>query len=151
MQKFLALAALVVIAFASVEIAAAAPRHGPRAPVFRAHGIFQPVTPRVLSHAGLPTRFHGKVRFRANGLLEPLTPPEPNRHARRRFPQPALIGLPLLAGGPAVIYRDAFWYGPVEAAPRPALLAPATAVGCDREDVTVPGAAGQTMVTITRC
>jgi hypothetical protein len=146
MHKFAAVAAIVLLFL--VDAALAAPRHS-RGPAFRAHGLFQPVTPRVLSHRGLPTRFPHGVRFRAQGLFEPLTPAPPAPLARRRV-RPILIGVPLLAAGPGIVAAE-FWYGPVQAAPRPAPKAPVAPVGCIPEDISVPATAGQTTVTVIRC
>lgn len=130
MTRTLALAALLAAcALASPETALAAKggfKGGFKPVPFRAHGLFAPVTPRTLSHSGLPAKFHG--------------------HHKKHVVQPVIVGI---AGGLALLnpalFPDA---APDEAIVRPAIVPVGGTVGCSTEDVTVSG--GRT-ISIIRC
>src|SRR3989304_2678071 len=68
----LALAAVLAAAgfMTSPQIALAA-KSGFKPVPFRAHGLFRPVTPRTLSHSGLPAKLHGHFRHKKN-IVQPL-------------------------------------------------------------------------------
>jgi hypothetical protein len=84
MTRLLTLAALLAAcALASSETALAAKggfKGGIKPVPFRAHGLFAPVTPRTLSHSGLPAKFHG--------------------HHKKHVVQPVIVGI---AGGLALL------------------------------------------------
>ena len=74
----LALAAVLAAAafMSSPHIALAAKggfKGGIKPVPFRAHGLFAPVTPKTLSHSGLPAKFHG--------------------HHKKHLVQPVIVGL----------------------------------------------------------
>lgn len=93
---------------------------------FRANGLFAPVTPRTLSHSGLPAKFHG--------------------HHKKHIVQPVIVGL---AGGLALVNSAPFpGSAQDEAIVRPAIVPVGGTVGCAIEDVTVSG--GRT-ISIIRC
>ena len=85
MTRILALAALLAAcALASPEPALAAKggfKGGIKPVPFRANGLFAPVTPRTLSHTGLPAKFHG--------------------HHKKHVVQPIIVGL--TGGGLALL------------------------------------------------
>ena len=92
---------------------------------FRAHGLFAPVTPKTLSHSGLPAKFHG--------------------HHKKHLVQPVIIGL---TGGLALVNSYPLADLPPDEAPvRPAIVPVGGALGCAIEDVTVPGRT----LSIIRC
>jgi hypothetical protein len=123
MTRILALAALLsVCAVASPEPAYAA-KGGFKPVPFRAHGVFRPVTPRTLSHSGLPAKFHG-------------------HHHKKHIVQPVIVGLS--GGGLALLNPAPF---PDVPAVQPAIVPVGGSVGCTTEDVTVPGG----IVGIIRC
>ena len=120
-----AAALAAAVAFASPEPALAAKggfKSGFKPVPFRAHGLFRAVTPRTLSHTGLPAKFHG--------------------HHHKHVVQPVIVGL--TGGGLALLNA----YPLADQAPvQPALVPVGGSVGCTTEDVTVPGG----VVGIIRC
>ncbi len=127
MTRILALAALLsACALASPEPALAAKggfKGGFKPVPFRAHGVFRPVTPRTLSHSGLPAKFHG-------------------HHHKKHIVQPVIVGL--TGGGLALLNPALFPDAPPV---QPAIVPVGGSVGCTTEDVTVPGG----IVGIIRC
>ena len=128
MTRIIALTALLAAcALASSEPALAAKgfKGGFKPVPFRAHGVLGPVTPRTLSHTGLPAKFHG-------------------HHHKKHVVQPVIVGL--TGGGLALLnpYPPADIQAPV----RPALVPVGGSAGCATEDVAISG--GRT-VSITRC
>ncbi|HEY8268843.1 MAG TPA: hypothetical protein VIG34_09310 [Xanthobacteraceae bacterium] len=125
MTRILALAALLsVCALAASEPALAAKggfKGGIKPVPFRAHGLFRPVTPRTLSHTGLPAKFHG--------------------HHKKHVVQPIIVGL--TGGGLALLNPVPF----PDASVQPAIVPVGGSVGCTTEDVPVPGG----IVGIIRC
>ena len=125
MTRILALAALLAAcALASPDAALAAKgfKGGIKPVPFRANGLFAPVTPKTLSHSGLPAKFHG--------------------HHKKHVVQPVIVGL--TGGGLALLNPAPFLDGP---AVQPAIVPVGGTVGCAVEDVTVPGG----IVGIIRC
>ena len=126
----LALAAVLAAAgfMTSPQIALAA-KSGFKPVPFRAHGLFRPVTPRTLSHSGLPAKLHGHFRHKKNIV------------------QPLITGL--TGGGLALLNPHPLAdMPPDEAIVRPALVPVGGTVGCATEDIEVAG--GRT-VSIIRC
>jgi len=127
MTRILALAALLcACALAASEPALAAKggfKGGFKPVPFRANGLFAPVTPRTLSHSGLPAKFHG-------------------HHHKKHIVQPVIVGL--TGGGLALLNPAPFSDAPPV---QPAIVPVGGSVGCTTEDVTVPGG----IVGIIRC
>ena len=124
-----AAALLAAGALASPEIAHAAKggfKGGFKPVPFRAHGLFGPVTPRTLSHTGLPAKFHG--------------------HHPKHVVQPIIVGL--TGGGLALLNRYPLADMPPDEIVRPVLVPVGGTAGCVTEDVAVSG--GRT-VSIIRC
>lgn len=123
---FTALAALLIaVALASPEPAHAAKgfKGGFKPVPFRANGLFAPVTPKTLSHSGLPAKFHG-------------------HHHKKHIVQPVIVGL--TGGGIALLNP----YPPAIQAPvQPVLVPVGGTVGCVIEEVAVSGGT----VGIIRC
>ncbi len=122
-------AALAAAAFMSsphIALAAKGGFKGGIKPVpFRAHGLFAPVTPKTLSHSGLPAKFHG--------------------HHKKHIVQPVIVGL---AGGLALVNSYPLAGLPPDETPvQPAIVPVGGALGCVIEDVTVPGRT----LSIIRC
>ena len=126
MTRILALAAALAaaVAFASPETAYAA-KGGFKPVPFRAHGVFRPVTPKTLSHTGLPAKFHG--------------------HHKKHIVQPVIVGL--TGGGLALLNPAPFPDAPDDAIVRPAIVPVGGTVGCAVEDITVSSGT----VSIIRC
>ena len=124
-----ALAAAGFMTSPQITLAAKGFKGGFKPVPFRAHGLFRPVTPRTLSHSGLPAKFHGHFRLKKNIV------------------QPVITGL--TGGGLALLnptpFHDA---APEEAIVRPALVPVGGTVGCATEDIEV---AGSRTVSIIRC
>jgi hypothetical protein len=91
---------------------------------FRANGLLGPVTPRTLSHSGLPAKFHG--------------------HHKKHIVEPIIVGL--TGGGLALLNPAPFPDSPDEIV-RPVLVPVGGMVGCVTEDVGVTGGT----VSIIRC
>ena len=130
MTRVLALAALAAaVAFASPEPALAAKggfKGGFKPVPFRAKGLFAPVTPKTLSHSGLPAKFHG--------------------HHPKHVVQPVIVGI--AAGGLALLNPAPLPDSTPDEIVRPALVPVGGTVGCSTEDV---GVAGGRTVSIIRC
>lgn len=123
-----AAALLAACALASPETALAAKgfKGGFKPVPFRAHGLFRPVTPRTLSHTGLPAKFHG--------------------HHPKHVVQPVIVGL--TGGGLALLSPYPVADMPPDQAPvRPALVPVGGTLGCTTEEVAVSGRT----VSIIRC
>ena len=131
MTRILALAALLsACALASPDAALAAKggfKAGFKPMPFRANGLFAPVTPKTLSHTGLPAKFHG--------------------HHHKHVVQPIIVGL--TGGGLALLNPAPFLHSAPDVAPvQPAIVPVGGTAGCVIEDVAVAG--GRT-VTFIRC
>jgi hypothetical protein len=122
----------------------------PRAmPVFRAPAFPRPAIrafrPRVLPRPAVPRAFRPLPRPKLH-----VHHKKPHRFARHRIPRFGLwsaFGVTVIGVAPPV-YDDA---EPTSQAPSgPAIARTGTAVGCQTEDVTVPGDGGKT-ITIIRC
>jgi hypothetical protein len=125
MTRALALAALLAAgALASPETVHAA-KGGYKPVPFRAHGLFGPITPRTLSHSGLPAKFHG--------------------HHPKHVVQPVIVGV--AAGGLALLNPAPLPDSTPDEIVRPALVPVGGTVGCTTEDVAVSGRT----VSIIRC
>lgn len=126
-----ALAAAAVLASPQIPLAAKGGFKGFHAvhvrPVpFRANGLFGPITPKTLSHTGLPEKFHG--------------------HHSKHIVQPVIVGL--TGGGLVLLNRYPLADMPPDQAPvRPALVPVGGSLGCVTEDVGVSGGT----VSIIRC
>ena len=129
MTRILALAALLTASALALPETANAAKGGFKGgfkPVpFRANGLLGPVTPKTLSHSGLPAKFHG--------------------HHKKHLVQPLIVGL---TGGLALINPYRFPDAPDQAPVRPVLVPVGGTVGCVIEDVAMTG--GRT-VSIIRC
>ena len=128
----LAAALAAACALASPETAHAAKggfKGGFKPVPFRANGLFSPVTPRTLSHTGLPAKFHGH-----------------HSHHKKHVVQPVIVGL--TGGGLALLNRYPLADMPPDEIVRPVLVPVGGTAGCVTEDVAVSG--GRT-VSIIRC
>lgn len=131
MTRTLALTALLAAcALASPETAIAAKggfKGGFKPVPFRANGLLGPVTPKTLSHTGLPAKFHG--------------------HHHKHLVQPVIVGL--TGGGLALLNPyPRTDMTPDQALVRPALVPVGGSAGCVTEDI---GMAGGRTVSIIRC
>lgn len=121
-----ALLAAAVLASSETAHAAKGFKGGFKPVPFRAHGLFVPVTPRTLSHTGLPAKFHG--------------------HHPKHVVQPVIVGL--TGGGLALLNRYPLAdMPPDQAIVRPALVPVGGTLGCTTEDVAVSGGT----VSVIRC
>ena len=102
--------------------------HFARPVPFRANGLFEPVTPRTLSHTGLPAKVHGHHFGHPHAVVPRIVSIRPGS---------SILAFPLPYGAEP----DAV---PVQ----PALVPVGGTVGCVTEDV---GVAGGGTVSIIRC
>ena len=103
--------------------------HFARPVPFRANGLFGPVTPRTLSHTGLPAKVHGH-----------------HFHHHHHAVVPQIVSI--RPGGSILAYPLPYGATPDAAPEQPALVPVGGNVGCVTEDV---GVAGGRTVSIIRC